>query len=652
MPLSGAWTDGRAGKLARGPSWAARLFMLVLLAILAPVYAADAGAGASAGEYPGLLAERAVSMGLHERRAWHVLLHYRPALLGGVESLVDDPAFFLSKTGKTDPASEMRETVMAFFAPGPDGDTHARCRFAARFEWLRGELPIDGPYLPERPCPGLEEFKRSVAPRSAVLVFPVSHMNSPASMFGHTLLRIDSDTESPLYSWAVNYSARTGETSGVLFAFRGIFGYYEGFFGVLPYYEKIKEYSSLENRDIWEYGLELSTDEVERMLLHLWELKDIWAEYYFFDENCSYNLLLVLEAARPGLDLAGALPPWVIPIDTIRAIRGSGVSAGKAVYRPSKAARIRHLREVVPRPLASAALSRASGAGAPALASEAWPAADRARALELAAEYLQYRHARKMVEKDEYSRLLLDILGQRSSLGSFPPREPEPPEAPDAGHGPARLTAGLGVKAGQSFARLSLRPANHSLTDPDAGYLPGAAITFMEAEARYYMDEGKLALHRLSLVEIDSASPRDDFFKPISWAVSAGLAREETKKRAFRTVFAAGGGPGLSYALAGGGLAYGFLGPELKAGSGLDHGYAIGAGLRAGLLRAFAPYWKARLELGVRVFGPGDAHTVTSAEINQTFSLTRDSAIGLDLRRERFDGFLSHEARVGLNLYF
>ena len=52
---------------------------------------------------------------------------------------------------------------------------------------------------------------------------------------------------------------------------------------MLPYYEKIKEYSNLENRDIWEYSLEFTPDEVERMLLHLWELKDIYTDYYFFD---------------------------------------------------------------------------------------------------------------------------------------------------------------------------------------------------------------------------------------------------------------------------------------------------------------------------------------------------------------------------------
>ena len=37
------------------------------------------------------------------------------------------------------------------------------------------------------------------------------------------------------------------------------------------------------------------------MLKHLWELQGIAFDYYYFDENCSWQLLGLLEVARPSL---------------------------------------------------------------------------------------------------------------------------------------------------------------------------------------------------------------------------------------------------------------------------------------------------------------------------------------------------------------
>ena len=59
----------------------------------------------------------------------------------------------------------------------------------------------------------------------------------------------------------------------------------------------------LENRDVWEYELNLEPHEIERLLAHTWELGFTRFDYYFFDENCSYHLLSLLDVARPGVEL-------------------------------------------------------------------------------------------------------------------------------------------------------------------------------------------------------------------------------------------------------------------------------------------------------------------------------------------------------------
>ena len=68
----------------------------------------------------------------------------------------------------------------------------------------------------------------------------------------YTLLRInpgDNRKDVPLAAYALNYAANANPSdNGAFYAYKGIFGGYPGVFSIVPYYQKIKEYSELENR--------------------------------------------------------------------------------------------------------------------------------------------------------------------------------------------------------------------------------------------------------------------------------------------------------------------------------------------------------------------------------------------------------------------
>src|SRR5881296_1644428 len=53
------------------------------------------------------LIQRSIEQKLAYERYWHLLLHYRTTLFGGYDSEQDDPGFFLSPDGKTDPQAEL-----------------------------------------------------------------------------------------------------------------------------------------------------------------------------------------------------------------------------------------------------------------------------------------------------------------------------------------------------------------------------------------------------------------------------------------------------------------------------------------------------------------------------------------------------------------
>ena len=296
--------------------------------------------------------QQAQDVRLWEHQAWLKLLHMQaPAGLSGpgFRSHATDPDFFLAEAGATNPRAELQTTLQALQAPVGAPDEHGQCRFPARLAWLSEQLELTD--LPAPDCPAYEEFRQRVQATQAVLVFPSYYLNSPSSMFGHTLLRLDppdSTAGAEYLSIAVNFGAEVDPNdSGLFYALKGLTGGYAGQFKVDHYYKKIQEYNRDENRDIWEYPLTLTTAETQRLIRHLWELQGIDFAYYFFDENCSYRVLELLEVARPGVDLLSGFELTAIPIDTVRAAQDAGL-VDAARFRPAKGTVLRHRLDRLP----------------------------------------------------------------------------------------------------------------------------------------------------------------------------------------------------------------------------------------------------------------------------------------------------------------
>ena len=599
----------------------------------------------------------AIESGLYESPQWIALVHYRPRAFGGYESLVGDPLFFLHPEGKRNPQAELEATLAALSnSDTPLDESHPACRFPARRRWLVESLGIPEGALPAPECPELKEFIKMVSPKSATLVFPEAHMNSPASMFGHTLIRVDSGLESSLVSHAINYAAFTDETFGPFYAVRGIFGFYKGYFSVLPYYERINRYSNMENRDIWEYRLNLTEQEVMMMTLHVWEMRELYSYYYFFDENCSYILLYMLEAARPGSGLTEGFGSWAIPIDTIRQVRSAGL-VEDVTYRPSRAARLMHISSLSTPGQRGRAKAIALGKEPPTEVEDEGERELAIRTLDMATEYLKYRYEQQELEKDEYTGRLIEILAQRSLLGKHDYEIPAPAR-PEAGHGSARLALGWGYLLGnqkdEPYARLRLRPAFHGLEDPEEGFTPGAAISFFDLEARYYPDlENELVLERLDLIDITSLALIGDFFRQASWKVNTGLEREELPGGGARTPYGLYVATGLAAGSKGGAMLYGFTGPSAKVDGELgQENYAAGLRATAGALIPVGRRYRAMVEADGASYRAGLLYKSMSLKITQTLRLGKDHALVLEARRRGVEHLWTTDLSLLWNIYF
>jgi len=612
----------------------------------------------AADDYQLELMQRAEGLSLSGRREWNVLLFYRQRG-GGHKSIIDDPRFFLSPNGKTDPDAELEATIRGLFAPAVTGDDHPRCRFPARYQWLKGELGIDPARLPDPACAKLDEALKAVDPRSAVLVFPAAHNNGPASMFGHTLLRVGSSYQSELLSYAVNYAAHSTDTNGLVYAYKGLFGHYPGYFSILPYYEKVKEYSDLEHRDVWEYGLRLSPAEVERMVLHIWEMRGIASEYYFFDENCSFMLLFLLESARPELRLTNDYWDrwgfWVIPADTIATLRRAGL-IDTVKYRPSQATRISHraglLDDVARQQALDVAMQRLPAADA---AGSGSPVEERRQVLDLAAEFVQYRYSRKELVQEEFQTQFRSILKERSGLGpgdAAAGAVPAPPQ-PEEGHLPGKLAAGAGIRRDRPFLELSWQPAYHGLLDPDAGYTMGAQINFISVTGRYYPEEDQIKLQSFHPVDIISLAPRDLFFQPFSWKVTGGLDRKTFSDGEDELFLRLNTGGGFAWNLphTDSGIAYIMAEADLNLSDRLDRKVALGGGGTAGLLANLSDRWKVHLSATGLFYAIEESQYYRLA-LDQHLNFSRTAALLLRAGWERSYDLNRAEAGLSWVRYF
>jgi len=589
------------------------------------------------------LQQQVQQMRLWQHQEWLNLLHYYKdsGNPNGYTSAVDDARFFNATDGKTSPEAELQATLLALYRRDISGNDHAQCRFVARLHWLQKQLSIDMATLPKINCPDYVEWYAMVKAQRATLIFPTYHLNSPSSMFGHTLLRLDHSTsveDSSWLSFAVNFGANANaEDNSLFYAFKGLTGGYPGIFIVAPYFKKIQEYNRIEKRDIWEYQLDLSPEEVDRMVTHLWELKEINFDYYFFDENCSYRLLELLEVARPGIELTDEFGVTAIPIDTVKAIERVGMIESRR-FRPARVTELSALIKTLSDTEQTLMQQLAVDPDVFERVDFATLNDERkARIIDVAYRYQRYQQSGK-ARNDEQARnshRLLALLNRYpDNIEPSPVVEPLPPEL---GHHSRRISISAGERDNEGFAEVAMRMAFHSLEDNEHGFLRGAQINMANVQLRV-TDSGDFHLQQLDVIDIVSLTSRSRFFQPMSWKVYTGLERQITDGKDRLTAHVTGGW-GASYSLADDGLFYALATGRLEHNRGLStSGLEPALGVDSGFLWHFGKS-TTRLELSGEHFW-GD-HYRTRVRYGQNFVVARNHGINFsaDYNHNRHDRY-------------
>lgn len=505
-----------------------------------------ADSGSAFGPEPAGLSELAYAA------PWLALMRYHQAY-AGYYSEVQDPRFFLSGDKDSTPLAELRAAWLSLSqAKVRDGDSEPTpCVFPARAEFLRRH----GFAIPKLACPSFAKFKQELAASSASLVFAAAYANNPASMFGHTMLRLNKHkntaaedqgraTGQTLLNNSVAFLAQVDtQDDAVTYTINGVLGGYPGYYTFDPYYVTVAYYQDGESRDLWEYDLHLSQEQIDLLVANLFELtRQASFDYYFFSRNCAYQILSLLEVGSPGHDLVHSQPLIVLPNEVARTVQHHLAAGQKPQFRPS-------LKKSL-----LAAVAALNPERQEALR-QLWDDPDRlgtALDQEVVDAYIKALNYRKFSSKNqltpEEQQHLHQTLLHRSRLGpsstAMPAMRQTPPHE---AHPPFKTSLALGHSQSQGFLGISLKPGLHDLLSNDHGFDVFSAIDYLQIELRRYTREA-VRLERLLIAEVNAFTPYSIFAPEWSWRLKLGFERPDGSLADGAPQALAEGGVGLTMA--------------------------------------------------------------------------------------------------------
>ena len=483
-------------------------------------------------------------------------------------------------------------------------------------------------------------------------------------MFGHTLLVFNKKgrpESERMLNYAVNFGALVpDEEPGVLFAMKGLFGSYEGHFSLLPYYLKLREYSDIESRDLWEYELRFTPKQLKRMVRHAWEMGSTYFDYYFLSQNCSYQLLSLLEVAEPKLDLREEFNLWAIPIDTVRVVLEQVGVQVKVRYRPSRGSQLKqklaHL-EAHERELVNSLIS--SPDNADEIDFQKLQPDRKALVMDAAVDFFQYKIAAAKKNPDpELKASLRNLLLRRSRVrAKAADNLPAPVRpSPDRGHRSSRWSLAAGSAKinpgaeGVPFQEISWQAAFHQLMSADEGYPPGSQINGFSLRLRHEDAPNRTRLEEFTFVDVISLAPMTRLEKSPSWKMKVSWRRVRDGACAECVPFGLNGGIGIALQskVFSRELYFGMAELSLEAEDDFVKGYRAGLGASLGIMVDFSKSWRVALLGQTTNYSEGNRGTVEESSFRQRFSLTTDLELNLDFNwRNDY-----REGKLTLGYYF
>ena len=465
---------------------------------------------------------------VQSRGAWLALLHY----WGGERrwrSEVEDRAFFLDVDGASDPDGEWEADRRAFLASVDEEhfDRHARCRFPARFVLMKASLGWKDDELPHIDCREFAAHEQRLHATSLSVIFVSYNIENPASAFGHTMLYLGSGTErgAVLADYSVSFETNTQGMSPAQYLPRGLLGGLSAGFRVAPLYERVHRYEREEQRDLWILPIEMRRDEIDQLVRHLWELKDVTFRYGFFGGNCAQKLLAIVQAVAPEYEVLPYQRVAVLPAEVGRRLVEKIGLAGEPLHRSSlssqygrQVAKLSQLERVQLEEMVASRAVAEDASPATLSAALSWS--------ELATPNRSFRRAADTAPDPDHvwRRKLLTARVAAGFENGEPPR-PEIDRSLLQAHRPSRLTLSGGFRSNTgSVLGVSARWLLHEAIDPPNAYPPISSVEVARVDAGV-TSRRKVFVDEATLLRVERLGPSSDLQSALAWRLEVGVRR-------------------------------------------------------------------------------------------------------------------------------
>ncbi len=582
--------------------------------------------------------------------------------LSSNKSIVDDPKFFISPQGKKNPQLELDESIKKLFNSDPNqvsNQDHLQCKFPARYHWLKKNIKDFGDNSIDVDCKELKNFMSTLSYEKISLVFSNYFINHPSSMAGHTFLRIHRYKNNSSYvddagllDHVLNFSAVVGEdVNPVIYPIAGLMGGYQGYFSLQPYYQKIQEYSNYESRDLWEYELKTTPEQIYFFKLLMWEISHIYIDYYFFDDNCSFILLVLLENLYPEKDLTSQFLLYATPPDTLRALTTHQELITNVTYRPSILTRYLNRINILS-VKEYEAFFKISQTDVSDLKN--FDASAQVRILDASLDYIDYKNHLPGSNQNSDDALRNKLLSLRAKIPIATQLDTQQMKKhsspPDIGHDSHRVGMWGGVKKDKDlFLDINWRPALHDIKSNAAGYSNSMEISFFDTWLRW--DKSKISrfnFHPFSITSLPESYP---LFPKYAWQLDLQYENEKKncyiERKSCEAIYGSYSFGKAIHFIPGKFYSYGLLGVDLGNQLDLAREFFMGGNIHLGVLGDYKNFKLSLSSKGSQKYFKKDKFSILTYELSFISYANKN----LEIRCELISRNYTSEVKVGLVYY-
>lgn len=253
--------------------------------------------------------DQANSQKVYQDRYWALLLH-----LDDNDKVIEGKGFYLSNKYnlKFSPKNELEATLKGMYSvKSLNANSHTICLFPARTAWLKKELSLTN--LPKPTCSAYQEYQQKVNVTKAYLMFAGEDLTNPTSMMGHIFLKFDTKLKK---SYALSFITIL-DKNPLKLIYQSFISGGKGQLTLQPFQKVLDNYVIQQERNVWQYPLQMDKEQLKTLSNVLWELKDVNAGYNFIYHNCGSVIFNTLKIALPTIHKE-QLKAWSSPLEYTR----------------------------------------------------------------------------------------------------------------------------------------------------------------------------------------------------------------------------------------------------------------------------------------------------------------------------------------------